>query len=75
MWAEHCSKKLRAHLWHDDRLVILSNKVRLEEFGYTMQESAINRIQRGTGLKQVTSSDEMNLEQRQEDYRTGRNER
>lgn len=30
---------------------------------------------RATGLNQVTRSDEVNLEQCQEDYRTGRNER
>lgn len=37
---------LRAHLECEDRLVIWSDRARLEEFGYTTQETTINGIQR-----------------------------
>lgn len=44
MWAEHSSEQLGAHLQPDDRFIILSDRARLEEFGYTTQESTISGI-------------------------------
>lgn len=46
MWAEHSSKQFRAHLQCDDRFIILSDRARLEEFGYTTQESTISGIRK-----------------------------
>lgn len=44
MWAEHCSKGLRAHVQRNDRLIILCDRAKLKQFGYTTPEFTINGI-------------------------------